>query len=324
MAPSPLPIVGVDLGGTNMQIGVVAPDGTIVGRAKAKTKSEEGRDAVLARIRDGVHEACKAAGLKLTDTAGVGIGAPGAVDIDDGILLMAPNLNWRDLPLGKMLETQMGVPVVLDNDVNVAAWGEYVHGAGRGAKCMLAAWIGTGVGGGLVFNGNLFYGAEWTAGEIGHMIFERGAPPAARSLEQNCSRSAIADRIVQLIHTGKPSIVEKLAADAGGEVKSKVLAQAYQQNDAVAVEVIDDAADRLGSALGSMVTLLSLDRIVIGGGLTEAMGELLVSRVRAGVQRWAFPDACKKVQVVATELRDNAGVIGAAEIARHRLAAGGR
>lgn len=318
--PPSKPIIGIDLGGTNMQLGVVSPDRELLSTAKRKTKADEGQDAVIARIIDGIDEACAAANLKRSDLAAVGIGAPGAVDPHQGIVLEAVNLRWTDTPLAAILTKALAVPTFLDNDVNVAVFGEHRMGAGRGASHLFGVWIGTGIGGGLILDNKLFYGHFMTAGEVGHMILFPGNSPGQRSVEHNCSRTSVVEQVIRLIRANRPSmLVEMLDGDLE-KMKSKHLAKAYDAGDELAREVVDHAADLLGVTIGSIVTLLSLQRIVLGGGLTEAIGQPLVDRVRDSVARTVFPDRCRHVEIVASELDDNAGVLGAALIAAERLA----
>lgn len=313
------PVVGVDLGGTNMQIGVVTSDRELAGESKRKTKADEGFDAIITRLISGIEEACSNARITLKDLAAVGIGAPGAVDPRSGVVLEAVNLRWNDVALSDILAKRLGVPVYLDNDVNVAVYGEYRMGAGSGSKHMLGVWVGTGIGGGLILNDELYYGHFLTAGEIGHTISLPGNQPGTRSLEHNCSRTAVVDRLVRLIKSNRKSILTKLTDGDLGAIKSKTIAEAFKRKDDLTVEVIEEAAMLLGISIANCVTLLSLERVVLGGGLTEALGDPWVDLVKKQVRKVAFPDLCKKVDVVGSKLMDHAGVFGAAMIAMDRL-----
>lgn len=310
--------LGIDLGGTNVQIGVVTGAGEVLSRAKRKTIAEEGRDAVLDRIVDGIEEACAAAKVEIKDIRAVGMGAPGPVDPNKGIVLEAVNLGWLNEPIAEILGERLGLPLYLDNDVNVAVYGEWRMGAAVGATNMMGAWIGTGVGGGFILNSALYYGSFLTAGEVGHMLMSPDNPPGVRSVEHNCSRTAMCNRVRQLIEAGRESIVPELVEGKMHKIKSKTIAEAFRREDPLVSAVVSDAGDRLGIVLGGIVTLLSIDKIVLGGGLTEAIGEPWVKLVRDSVRRVAFPAVCKEVSVVASVLEDNAGVIGAALIAAER------
>lgn len=320
------PVIGIDLGGTNMQVGIVRRDArdvgasdALLGVARKKTKSADGLEGVLNRIDASVREACEVAGVGLGDLGGLGIGAPGAVNSKKGVVLEAVNLRWNDVPLAEILSERFGMPVVVDNDVNAALYGEWVLGAARGASEVLGVWVGTGIGGALILNGRLYYGHRLTAGEIGHMLIHPKNPPGTRSLEHNCSRSAVVDRIVRLIQSNHPSALTEITSEKYERIKSKTLATAYLGGDALTRDVVDDAAALLGDQIGSVVTLLSLEMVVLGGGLTEAIGEPFVEKVRVATRDVAFPDVCKRVEVVASELKDNAGLLGAAMIAMDRL-----
>lgn len=317
--PAAKPVVGIDLGGTNVQIGVVGPEKKVVGAAKRKTKPDEGRDAVLSRIADGIEEACSQAKIKMSELAAVGIGAPGAIDPAGGIVLEAVNLRWNDVPLAKLLGDKLRLPVFVDNDVNVAVYGENKLGAGENARDLFGVWLGTGIGGGLILNGELYYGTFFTSGEVGHTTLFPGNPPGSKSLEQNCSRTSIVERLVKLIKANRKSVIPSLVDGDLDEIKSKTVAKAYQMGDELTVHVVDNAAELVGVAIANVVTLLSIGRVVLGGGLTEALGEPLVDRVKKSVRAHVFPEKCKAVKVVGTKLLDEAGVLGAALIAYERM-----
>lgn len=321
----PKPFAGVDLGGTNIQIGIISPDLRLLSEAKRKTKAEEKLEGVLGRIIAGVEEACEAAGIAVSDLGGLGIGAPGAVDPDRGVVLEAVNLRWDDVPLAELLTKRLKLKSFLDNDVNVAVYGENKLGNGKNAKNLLGVWLGTGIGGGLILNGSLYYGHFWTAGEIGHTILFPNLPRGIRSLENNCSRTSIVDRLVRLIQANQKTKITAEVGDDLSKIKSRTLARHYREGereDRLVVEVVDEAAVLLGQSIGSIVTLLSLPRVVLGGGLTEALGPAFVERVEKVVREVAFPDACKKVDVVESTLEDTAGVFGAAMIAMERAGQG--
>lgn len=313
------PIVGIDLGGTNMQIGVVSPDNKILGEAKLKTRAADGKDAVVARIVEGVNEACSNAKIKVADLAAVGIGAPGAVDPHQGVVLEAVNLGWKNFNAADTLTKKLGVKTFLDNDVNVAVYGEWRMGAAEGCTDVLGIWCGTGVGGGLILNNQMYYGKFMTAGEIGHTLILPMNSPGNRSLEHNCSRTAVADRIVKLIKAGRKSSIHDICEGDYEKIKSRAIGKAYADGDPLTIEVVDHAAELLGYAAANCVTLLSIERVVMGGGLTEALGRPWVEKIERFCKLIAFPDRCKQARVVVSKLEDRAGVFGAAMIAADRL-----
>lgn len=327
-------VVGVDLGGTNMQVGVVRVSGElgagghvgggeVVGRAKKKTKADKGAEGVLDRVAEGVLRAIEDAGLVVGDVAGFGIGAPGAVEPGSGLVLEAPNLRWRDVDVLGGLRARLGVgggvAMVLENDVNVAVWGEFVGGAGRGASDVMGVWAGTGVGGGLVLNGSIYRGATGSAGEIGQTLLFPSAPLTFRKLEDVCSRTAVIRRVVHMVETNSTSVVVELAKEKGRELEeigSGVVAEAYAQGDEVVVDVVNESADYLGRGVANMVTMLGLRRVVLGGGLTEALGDAFVRRVERSCKEHVFPAVgAELLEMRATELEDDAGLLGAAYLA---------
>lgn len=344
--PRPIkPIVGVDLGGTNINVGVVdaAQLRLIPGsRVNKKTQAVQGNKVVVERISLAIEEALDGAGLTHKDVSGLGIAAAGAVDPARGVVLKGGNLGFTNLPLGEMLNKRTGLRTFVENDVNAAVYGEWKHPGGAIVGCTeaLGVWIGTGVGGGLVINGKLYAGGFFTAGEIGHMTMFPGAPMGRRSVEEVCSRTAISDRLLALISSGHASslrtmveqekavLLEKSRKDAKDKgkitwqfennkiLRSKSIALAYHKRDPLTTAVIHEAAGYLGMAIAGVVTLMSLPYVVLGGGLTEALGEPWVRAVRTAVRERAFPAECKKVEVVGTKLKDQAGIIGAALLAR--------
>jgi len=330
-------VVGVDLGGTNMQVGVVRFGGVgggdvcgeggrsweVVGRSKRKTKAEKGAEGVLERIAEGVRRAAEDAGVEVGALSAVGIGAPGAVDGGRGVVLEAPNLRWRGVDVLGSLRLALGLggglPMVLANDVNAAVWGEHVAGAGRGSRDTLGVWVGTGVGGGLVLNGGLYRGASGTAGELGQTLLFPNAPLTFRKLEDVCSRTAVTRRVVHLVETNSSSVVAEIAARKGRgieEIGSGTLREAFDAGDEVVRDVVNETADYLGRGVSNVVTVLGLERVVLGGGLTEAMGGGFVERVERSCKEHVFPSKlAERLEVRATELEDDAGLLGAAFMA---------
>jgi glucokinase len=335
-------IVGVDLGGTNINVGLVDPAGKLLpaSRVNKKTQAVLGTATVIQRIADAIGESCAAAGVAVRSVSGIGIGAAGAVDSARGVVLKGGNLGFVNVPLASAIQKKLGPRVVLENDVNAAAYGEWKLGAAAGKRDFLAVWIGTGVGGGLVLDGKLYSGGMFTAGEIGHMLLFPGAPLGRRTLEENCSRTAVSDRLLALMASGHASSLratvdaEKKALTVKAQdemekkgriswqfennkiLRSKAIGEAYRRGDALTVRVIEEAAELLGAAIGGVVTLLSLPHVVLGGGLTEALDDAWVKAVRKSVRDHAFPAECKKVEVLGTLLKDQSGILGAAMLAR--------
>ncbi len=309
--------LGIDLGGTNIQAGLVTAEGKVLVHRSRDTKAEGGADEVLGRMVKIAEELMAAGKVKPGQVAGVGVGAPGPVN-NQGMVLTAVNLRWDRFPLSSVLSKRLKLPVVVDNDVNVGTWGEAMAGAGKGYQDLFGIFIGTGIGGGLVLNGQLYRGAFNTSGEIGHTALVGDAPLGRRTLENVASRTAIVNLIKILIASNHPSEVLKLAGGDVSKIRSKVLAAAMKKKDPLTVEVIGEAARYVGMAIANTVTLLSLPCVVVGGGLTEALGKTWMDLVRASFERYVFPAELRKCRIMQSRLGDDAGVVGAALLAKAR------
>ena len=296
-------VAGIDLGGTHFQAGVVRADGTIVGRSRGMTGAADGPNAVIDRLAEGVRDACVEAGVGVASLGAIGAGAPGAIDLKTGTVLVAPNLRWNHVPLGAELSGRLeGVPAIVDNDVTVAVWGEFTLGAAQDMNSALGVWIGTGVGGGVVIDGAIVHGDIGTAGEIGQTIIDPNDADRGVILESVCSRSAIE----RTIRAQRPD----------ADLSSAALADAYRTGDGLVVQTIDDAMDALGLAIANHLTVLGVAGVVLGGGLSEQMGDEVCALVKASIRRRIFPRALGDlVEVRTTALRENAGLLGAAMLA---------
>jgi glucokinase len=308
-------VAGVDLGATHMQVGLVDESGTILARTTARTHADRGFDAVLDRITTQIDRMCDELAINRADLAATGVGAAGVMDPHTGVVRFAINLGWTDAPLTETLAAKLAMPVALENDVNAALLAEWKLGAAQGSDNALGVWLGTGVGGALILQGHLHYGGYLSGGEIGHTVVFPNAPVGQRTLEQTASRSAVIKELAHLIKQGRPSLLTQRTDDPADATSAHV-AQAHAQGDPLVTEVIDDLVATLGVCLGNVVTLLSLDRIVIGGGLGEALGQPFCDRVQDAVGTVAFPDQCKAVRVAPSQLQENAGLLGAALRAR--------
>lgn len=320
MASNAKHVIGVDLGGTNIQVGVVNEKNQIVARSKSKTHAEKGSDSVIERIVKTVQDAIDESKLKPAQIAGLGIGAPGTVNVKKGIVQTAVNLRWNNFPLCKHLTKHLKMPVTLDNDVNVGTWGEFVAGAAKTRQGdLLGIFVGTGIGGGLVLNGQLYAGDFGTAGEIGHVVLHANGTLGRRTLENAASRTNIVRLITDLIRANHPSSIGKATDDDLDNIRSKALAEALSKKDPLTTEVVKQAATYVGIAIANTVTLLSLSNVVVGGGMVEAAGNTFVDWVRESFEANVFPPDLKKCNIMASKLGDDAGVIGAADLARQRL-----
>jgi glucokinase len=317
--PAGRPVVGIDLSATNLQFGVVVSENSIAGRARAKTEADKGRDRVIANVVSGVHEACEAAGVSVEDLGAIGVAAAGAMDIPRGVILNAPNLQWIDVPLREILHEKLARPIVLDNDVNGAVWGEYRLGAGRGRGDLLGVWVGTGIGGGLVLDGRLYHGGFFTAGEVGNTVIIPDGGPGERTVEDCCSRTGMLRAMRRRLDLHPESPIAGLAEDQDTVAGTAAIAEAYASGDQLVCNVVNRAADLLGVAIANWVTVLSLDTVIIGGGITEILGAPYLKRVRESFRADVFPDRCRECALVMTELAADSALLGAALLARDAI-----
>ena len=318
MAKTSLMVAGVDVGGTNIEVGLVDDRHKVGVRAKKRTPTG-GPDDVLDTI----------AGLVSSldgDPVAVGVGIPGVVH--EGAVLTVPNLaNWNErVDLGGELTKRLDMPVALGNDANVGLLGEWVAGAAKGARNVLGLWMGTGIGGGLILDGRPFNGSRGAAGEIGHVIVREGGALCTCGrrgcVEAYAGRRSLSGVVSAMVDAGRPTDFYKIRDEEGKKkLTSKVWARALNEHDEVAEQLFDAAIDTLGVGVGSAINLLDLDLVVVGGGMPEKLGQSLADRVEAAARPWMLrpsPDLEFKV----AELGDDSGVVGAASLGRALLLAG--
>lgn len=308
--------VGVDLGGTKIALAVVDADHRVLARHRVPTP--EGPDAVLAAVATGVRRLAER-----PDAVGVGLPGP----VSEGVVMTAPNLVGftEPVPVAQRLRDALGVPVTVENDATAGVVGEWVAGAGRGSRFVLGVWLGTGVGGGLVLEGRPYRGAVGGAGEFGHMCVRQfGALCGCGRrgcVEAYAGRASMERAVAVAVAAGRSSRLYALRDEKGRErLTSGVWAKALAEGDPLTVAVLDDAVSALGAGVGAAVNLLDLDRIVVGGGLAEKLGADLVDRIAAATRPYLLvPGAARRF--VLAELGDDAGVVGAAALARRSLPA---
>lgn len=316
-------VVGVDMGGTKILSAVIDAEGNILGTAKVPTKADEAPSVVIDRIADSIQKAINKSDVNEASIEAIGIGAPGPLDPVTGIVIFAPNLNWRDVRLKDELETRVGIPTFVDNDVNVGTLGEHAFGAGRGVQNVVGIFVGTGIGGGIILKGELFHGASKTAGEIGHIIVKAGGPKCGCGtrgcLEALASRTAMAKQFQKAIEKKKEkSIITKLTNGDLRTIRSGVLAKAIRANDKLTLKIFKKVTKYLGVGIGSIVNFLNPEMIILGGGVVEALDDTFLDNIRTAAEKYALPNTLDGVQIVRAELGDNSGILGAAALARQR------
>ena len=314
-------VVGIDLGGTKILAGVFNSSFEQVGSTKLSTKSQRGVDKVVERIARCAQDAVDEADLTFKQIAGVGIGAPGAVDSAAGTVIFAPNMEgWKDVPLKKELEKQLGVPVFVENDCNISALGVYVAELKSKPKSMVGIFVGTGIGGGIVINGELYSGFGHTAGEVGHMVIEVSGPKCGCGnkgcFEALASRTAIFQQIKAGIKDGQKTILTEMLGNDLEDLRSGDLRKAIRRGDKFVDRVVEGAAEYIGIATANLVNILNPEVVVLGGGVIEALSDEMMGVIVETATDYAMPGAMKGVEVIASKLGDNAGITGGAVLAR--------
>lgn len=317
------PVVGIDLGGTKILAAVVSATHQILGRAKRSTPASEGGDAILTTMVDCVEEAIAEAGLHRDDIAAAAVGSPGPLDSEKGVILFSANMNVRDFALGPQLSEILKRPVLIQNDVRVGGYGEYRLGAGQGYNSLIAAFVGTGIGGCLVLDGKVVAGSTGNAGELGHILLKANGPKCGCGrrgcMEALASRTAITRRINKAIKRGVPTVLAEKIARKSGKLKSGDLAEAVATGDIVAVKEVHRAAHFLGLGLGSLMNVFGPEIVIVGGGVAEALGDPWVEIVRTSAREQCLADPMNRIQIVRAALGDDAGILGAALMARERF-----
>jgi glucokinase len=308
--------LGFDLGGTKML--AVAFDDAMrpVGRKRKKTEGFHGAAAGLERIAHTIHSVLDEAGLKPQQLGAIGIGCPGPLDLDAGVILEAPNLGWHDVAVKEYLETTFGCPAYISNDVDAGVFGEYRFGAGRDARTVLGIFPGTGVGGGCVYEGKILRGRRGSIMEIGHLRVMPEGPICGCGLrgclESVASRLAISAAAAQAAYRGQaPHLMAMVGTDVGN-IRSSLIADAVVAGDAAIERIVRTAAEAIGIALASCVHLVGPDVVVLGGGLVEAMPSLFVEGAQAAARDHVMPAFRDSFRVAAAQLGDDAGAMGAA------------
>ncbi|MFD0827556.1 ROK family glucokinase [Neobacillus sp. M.A.Huq-85] len=317
-------IVGVDLGGTTTKLAFLTTSGEILQKWEIPTdNSDEGRN-ITGNIAKAINEKLASLGENKNRLIGIGMGAPGPVDYENGVILNVVNLGWKEnYPLKEQLEVTTDLPAAIENDANCAALGEMWKGAGGGAKDLVCVTLGTGVGGGVIIGGNIVQGANGAAGEIGHItaVPNGGAPcncGKTGCLETVASATGIVRLATKEILKGdlKGELAEKQAAN--GKINAKDVFDAARNGDQMAVKVLDEVTFHLGLVLANIGNTLNPQKIVIGGGVSKA-GDILLNSVKQQFNQFAFSSVKESTELALATLGNDAGVIGAAWLIKNKL-----
>lgn len=312
--------IGVDLGGTNIKAGLVDADHQIVDSVSCKTNLPRPREEVEQAIAGLCEELCRRAGLSISeDISSVGIGTPGSVNSESGIVEFNANFNYRDWHLVEAMEALLPCHVYIENDANAAAYGEYIAGAARGARYAVAITLGTGIGGGVIIDGKIFSGFNSAGAELGHTVIEKGGRPC------NCGRRGCWER-----YASARALTEDTRAamrrnpdnmmwqSVGGDlerVNAKTAFDAMRAGDALGAQLVEDYIDYVACGLTNVINIFQPEIICIGGGVSKE-GESLLERIRTIVDREDYArDSVRRTKIVVAQLRNDAGTIGAAGLA---------
>jgi len=314
-------VVGIDLGGTTVKIAFLSLNGDLIEHWEIPTDNSEQGKNITSDIAKSIEEKLNELKHAKEDVLGVGMGAPGPFDYETGVIFNTVNLGWPDnFPLKETLEKDLGLPVTIDNDANCAALGEMWKGAGEGCKELVCVTLGTGVGGGVIVNGNIVQGVKGAAGEIGHLtaIVENGAPC-------NCGKHGCLETIASatgIVRLAKEKLSErhKLSIlhsilDQEGAITAKDVFDAAKKEDELACEIVQFVAFHLGLVLANIANTLNPEKIVLGGGVSKA-GDVLLKPVRDNFLKFSFKSVAESTKIDVATLGNTAGVIGAAWLAK--------
>ncbi len=311
--------LGIDLGGTKIIAGLVERSGRILAKEYRETQAAQGPASVFDRLIEATTTVLASQSIDLSEVNAIGVAAAGPIDAASGTVTAPPNLpGWHDVPLARLIQNRVSLPTYLENDAASAALAEFTFGAGRGCQHMIYVTASTGIGGGFVLNGRLYQGAAGAAGEIGHMTLLPNGPLCGCGnrgcLEALASGTAIARDARERVSRGVPTLIAELVNGDLTKISAKVVAQAADEGDIEAQEILQEAMEYLGVGVANLVNLFNPEIIVIGGGLTN-MGERLFDTVRRVIDRRAFPISAHTVEVRPAQLGSDVGLLGAAAVA---------
>ena len=304
----------LDVGGTKVLGAIFDEKKEIIYRLKKKTAEQGGSSTANVEkvIISVVDEMIKASGIKRSKIHAIASCAPGVIDQEKGVVIFTPNLPMRNYDIKTPMEKRYGVPFFIGNDVNLGVLGEYKYGAGKGYKNIVGFFVGTGMGGGLILNGELYTGNKFKAGEYGHMILDPEGPLCGCGqrgcLEAFSSKKGMTAYIRQQVSRGRKTMMADQIET--GLFRSKALKKALQENDTVTVEAVDRACHYLAVATGNMINTFSPDMVVYGGGVIEAVGDLFLKKVLSEVDRYCMPSIRETVEIKTAALGDDSVLYG--------------
>ena len=315
--------VGVDIGGTNLKAGLVDESGELLATQKMKVASIADDESLAWTVASLVQELARTVNIPVSDVASVGVGVPGTVEIRSGSINYTCNLPLRNVPLRKLFHRYLSIPLYIENDANCAALAEYLVGAGRDSKRFVTVPLGTGVGAGIVHNGKIYHGANGMAGEVGHMVIQRGGLPCPCGRhgcwEQYASATALKRMTAAALAAHPHSILAQVVAENEGRVSGQSAFIAARRGDPVGQQVCDEYVDYLACGVVNVVNIFQPDTLAIGGGVSNEADEQLLLPVRQRVARESIPcGRDRRTRIVKAELGNRAGLIGAALLGKNK------
>ncbi|MEM9365652.1 MAG: ROK family protein [Planctomycetota bacterium] len=308
--------IGFDLGGTKMLTVAYDEDFKVLGRRRRKTRGREGSDSGVERIASTIDRLLNENDLQEAEIQCIGIGCPGPIDLEKGRILTTPNLGWDDVDLRDFLKQRFDCPVAVLNDVDAGVFGEYSFGVAKGSRCTVGIFPGTGVGGGCVYEGKILHGAGISCMEIGHTRISSSIRSSGYELpgtvEAEASRLTIAAEAAKAAYRGEAPELLRIAGTDLSEIRSGALSESVEAGDKTVKRLIEEACTAIGYAVVNVVHTLCPDTIVLGGGLVEAMEDLVVGRVKKTAKDCVLSVYRDRFDVKAAKLGDDAGVLGAA------------
>ena len=315
--------VGVDIGGTNLKAGLVDENGVLLATQKMKVAPIADDDGLAWTVVSLVQELAHTVNLSVSDVASVGVGVPGTVEIRSGSINYTCNLPLRNVPLRKLFHRYLSIPLYIENDANCAALAEFLVGAGRDSKRFVTITLGTGVGAGIVHNGKIYHGANGMAGEVGHMVIQRGGLPCPCGRhgcwEQYASATALKRMTAAALAAHPHSILAQVVAENEGRVSGQSAFIAARRGDPVGQQVCDEYVDYLACGVVNVVNIFQPDTLAIGGGVSNEAEEQLLLPVQRRVARESIPcGRDRRTRIVKAELGNRAGIIGAALLGKNK------
>ena len=313
---------GIDVGGTKICAIIINAEGRILSRAKLKTGDDLKFERVFERILECYHAACREANISEEEIAAVGLAIPSSVDFERRIIKHAPNLGWRNIAIGNMFKEKFGKPGFIDNDVNLGTFGEYHFGAGKGYHSVYGMFVGTGIGGGYIFNGEIIRGVSYTASEVGHSIIKMNGPRCGCGnkgcLEAIAAKSGMSNYIKKLVdHNKQKTALDKIAPNWRTTiVSSSALRKAFDQGDKVVIKALNRSAKAIGVAAANLITLAGVEAIILGGGVIEELGDFFMPRIKKAMLKNTFANGAEGVKLLQSKLGDDATALGAAWFVR--------